>query len=185
MVLSGLGHLITQTSRGSLIQGSEQIGKTPISAARRNQAAIVRTEDRTNWVLKSLQAKRPWSCHILFMIQTPSLFPGVTTVYFSLPSFGSPVLLISSGTQCKHISEAWRSCLSIISDTLLSASSGIGPSPTCLLSQGVLKLVRLIFTTGLNDKSPNSIIGRHKQTWTCPRAELVEPWFRVGRSCKS
>lgn len=107
MVLSGLGHLITQTSRGSLIQGSEQIGKTPISAARRNQAAIVRTEDRTNWVLKSLQAKRPWSCHILFMIQTPSLFPGVTTVYFSLPSFGSPVLLISSGTQCKHISEEW------------------------------------------------------------------------------
>lgn len=50
------------------IQGSEKIGKTPISAVARNQAAIVRTEDRTNWALKSLQAKPPCSCHILIII---------------------------------------------------------------------------------------------------------------------
>lgn len=188
-----------------LFLGFEQIGKTSVSAVPRNQAAMVMTEDRPKGALKSLQASPPWNRHILIIIWTPSLLPGVTTIY--LPSLGSPVLLISLGTRCECSSHAWLplsiisllswlscelisvgtrceyssrargpACRSFQTTYLLAESLGTGPPSACFLSPGVLAPVRLVYSPGLNDKSP-----KRKQTWICPRVELVRPWRMVFR----
>lgn len=82
--------------------------------------------------------------------------------------------LISLGTWCEYSSHAWSpACRSLQTTFLLAESLGTGPPSACLLSQGVPAPVRIIYTPGLNDKSPKPSPGRRKQTWICPRVELL------------
>lgn len=59
-------------------------------------------------------------------------------------------------------------CKLIISDNLSSESPGRGPIPGCLLYQGVLSSVRLVYTAALTDRPP--IGGKQRQICTCTKA---------------
>lgn len=88
--------------------------------------------------------------------------------------------LISIGIWCEYSSHAWGpACQSFQTTYLLAKSLGTESPSACLLSQGVRAPVRLIYTPGMNDKSPNPSPGRRKQTCICPRAELVGPRWMV------